>query len=83
MGQFSLPILAMYTVSARWVPRMLTKDQKKTRLNISNYLLSLCEDDPEEFMLWVVNHDELGSVTLILRLGFILAPVLKVVSFRT
>ena len=43
-------ILGMSKVSARWVPRMLTKDQKKNRLNISKYLLSLYEDDPEEFM---------------------------------
>ena len=29
---------------------MLTKDQKKNRLDISKTLLSLCEDDPEECM---------------------------------
>ena len=37
---------------------MLTKDQKKSRLDISKYLPSLCEDDPEEFMRRVVTHDE-------------------------
>ena len=33
-------ILGMSKVSARWVPRMLTGDQKRTRLDISRYLLS-------------------------------------------
>ena len=41
-------ILGISKVSARWVPRMLTKDQKKSRLDISKYLLFLYEDDPEE-----------------------------------
>ena len=48
----------MSQVSARWVPRMKTKDQKKSRLDISKYLLSLYEDDPEEFMRRVVTQDE-------------------------
>ena len=39
-------ILGMSKVSARWVPRMLTGDQKRTQLNISRYLLSRYEDDP-------------------------------------
>ena len=42
-------------------PRMLTKDQKKRRLEISEYLPSPYEDDPEEFMLcdetWVHHFD--------------------------
>ena len=33
-------ILGMSKVSARWVPRMLTSDQKRTWLDISRYLLS-------------------------------------------
>ena len=37
---------------------MLTKDQKKSRLDISKYLLSLYEDDPEEFMYRVVTQDK-------------------------
>ena len=37
---------------------MLIKDQKKSRLDISKYLLSLCEDDPEELMHRVVTQDE-------------------------
>ena len=51
-------ILGMSKVSARWVPRMLTKDQKRSRLDISRYLLSHYEDDPEEFMDQVVTQDE-------------------------
>ena len=38
-------ILGMSKVSARWVPRMLTEDQKRSRLDISRYLLSSYEDD--------------------------------------
>ena len=34
-------ILGMSKVSARWVPRIFTKDQKKSRLDI----LSLIEDE--------------------------------------
>ena len=48
----------MFKVSARWVPRMLTEDQKKSRHDISKYLLSLYEDDPEEFMHRFVTQDE-------------------------
>ena len=43
-------ILGMSKVSSSWVLRMLTKDQKKCRFDISKYLLSLYEEDPEEFM---------------------------------
>ena len=60
-------ILGMSKVSARWVPRMLTKDQKKTRLDISKHLLSLYEDNHEEFMRRVVTQTRHGSITLILR----------------
>ena len=48
----------MSKVSARWVLRMLTKDQKKSRLDISKYPLSLYEDDPQEFMHKIVTQDE-------------------------
>ena len=47
-------ILGMSKVSARWVPRMLTKDQKKSRLGISKYFLSLYEGHAEKFMRRVV-----------------------------
>ena len=56
-------ILGMAKVSARWVPRMLTKDQKKSRLDNSKYLLSLYEDDSEKFMRRILTVD--GSITLI------------------
>ena len=48
----------MSKVSARWVPRMLTDDQKRTQLNISRYLLSPYEDDPDAFIEPVVTQDE-------------------------
>ena len=34
-------ILGISKVSARWVPRMLTYDQKRSRLDISKYLLAM------------------------------------------
>ena len=53
-------ILGMSKVSARWVPLMLTNDQKRTWLNISRYtyLLSRYEDDPSNFMDRVVTQNE-------------------------
>ena len=50
-------ILGMSKVSARWVPRMLTDDQKRSRLDISRYLLSRYEDDPGDFIDRVVTQD--------------------------
>ena len=41
-------ILGMSKVSARWVPQMLTDDQKRTRLGISKHLLSCYEDDSSD-----------------------------------
>ena len=52
-------ILGMSKVSARWVPRVLTEDQKRSRLDICRYFLSCYEDDPEEFMVRVVTQDEI------------------------
>ena len=51
-------ILGMSRVLARLVPRMLTEDQKRSRFDISRYLLSRYEDDPEEFMDWAVTQVE-------------------------
>ena len=51
-------ILGMSKVSARWVLRMLTDDQKKTMHDISRYLLSRYEDDPGNFIEPVVTQDE-------------------------
>ena len=53
-----IDILGMSKVPAGCVRRMLTKDQKKSRLDISKYLLFLYEDDPEEFMRRVVTHND-------------------------
>jgi histone-lysine N-methyltransferase SETMAR len=46
----------MSKVSARWVPRELTDDQKRTRLDISRYLLSH-EDEPD-FTYRIKTQDE-------------------------
>ena len=51
-------ILGMSKVSARWVPLMLTDDQKRTQLDISRYFLSRYEDDPDDFIKRVVTQDE-------------------------
>ena len=51
-------ILGMLKVLARWVPQMLTDDQKRNWLNISRYLLSCYEDDPGDFTERVVTQDE-------------------------
>ena len=48
-------ILCMSKVSARWVPRMVTYDQKRTRYM---HLLSRYEDDPGDFIEQVVTQDE-------------------------
>ena len=37
---------------------MLLNDQKKSRLGISEYLLSLYQDDAEEFMRRVLTQNE-------------------------
>ena len=51
-------ILRMFKVLARWIPRMLTEDQKRSRVDISRFLLSGYGDDPEESMDRVVIKDE-------------------------
>ena len=51
-------VLGMFKVSARWVPRILTDDQKRSRLDISRYLLSHYEDDPGDFIDRVVTQNE-------------------------
>ena len=43
-------ILGMSKVLTRWVPRILTNDQKRTWLNISRYLLIRHEYDPGDFI---------------------------------
>ena len=51
-------ILGMSKVSTRWVPRMLNDDQKGIWLNISRYLLSCYEEDPNNFIQQAVTFDE-------------------------
>ena len=46
-------ILGMSKVLARWVPRMLTDDQKRTK-----YILSRYEDDPGDFIERAVTQDD-------------------------
>ena len=50
-------ILGMSRVSASWVPRMLTDDQKRNRHDNSMSLLSRYEDDPGDFIERVVTQD--------------------------
>jgi histone-lysine N-methyltransferase SETMAR len=47
----------MSKLSARWAPRQLTDDQKRTKLDISRYLLSRYEDEPD-FIYRIVTKDE-------------------------
>ena len=51
-------ILGMSKNSARWVPQMLTADQKRTRLHIFRYLLSCYEEDPGDLIKQVVTQAE-------------------------
>lgn len=50
--------LNMNKVSARWVPRMLTDEQKRRRHVISQELLEEFNADPEQFLGHIVTQDE-------------------------
>ena len=50
--------LHMKKVSPRWVPRMLTEDQKTTRVNMSKELLPLYQQDTEGFLARIITQDE-------------------------
>lgn len=50
--------LDLSKVSARWVPRLLTPDQKQTRLVMSLANLALFEADPITFLERFVTQDE-------------------------
>jgi histone-lysine N-methyltransferase SETMAR len=50
--------LGMAKVAARWVPRLLTTEMKKTRLECSRDLLELYNADPEKFLCRIVTGDE-------------------------
>lgn len=45
-------------VAARWVPRMLTDAQKKSRVDISKLNLAIIEEDPDSFCARFVTVDE-------------------------
>lgn len=50
--------LRMKKVSARWVPKMLTPEQKQYRLQISQQLLQRFRADPDDFLSRLVTQDE-------------------------
>ena len=48
----------MRKLSARWVPRLLTVDQKHNRRTLSSTNLNLFEEDPANFLKRFVTMDE-------------------------
>lgn len=50
--------LGMRKLSARWVPRLLTLDQKRVRMNISNALLAQFRRNKSEFWRRLITVDE-------------------------
>ena len=48
----------MRKLSARWVPRLLTADQKRVRMNISNALLVQFRRNKSEFWRRLITVDE-------------------------
>lgn len=50
--------LDLHKVSARWVPKQLTQDQRRMRVTISKELLARYQEDPEKFISQVVTVDE-------------------------
>lgn len=50
--------LGFHKVSARWVPRLLSAEQKRVRYTISRDCLELFETDPEDFLSRFVTMDE-------------------------
>jgi hypothetical protein len=57
-------VYGMSNVSARWFSRLLTCDQKRTRLDISRYLLSRYEDIPD-CIYRIKTQDKHGPITSI------------------
>jgi histone-lysine N-methyltransferase SETMAR len=51
-------VLGMKKISARWVPRMLTDENKRQRLDTSTELLALYKQDPSNFLARLVTQDE-------------------------
>lgn len=50
--------LGMRKLSARWVPRLLTLDQKRVRMNISNAMLAQFRRNKSEFWRRLITVDE-------------------------
>ena len=50
--------LKLKKLSARWVPRMLTKAQKKRRVEVSQQLLDRYNEDPDDFINRLLTQDE-------------------------
>ncbi|XP_030765734.1 protein GVQW3-like [Sitophilus oryzae] len=50
--------LGMRKLSARWVPRLLTLDQKRVRMNISNAMLAQFRRNKSEFWHRLITVDE-------------------------
>ena len=50
--------LNMSKLSARWIPRILTKENKRLRLETSDRILELYNADPENFLACCVTGDE-------------------------
>jgi histone-lysine N-methyltransferase SETMAR len=50
--------LHMKKLSARWVPRLLTIDQKRVRVTISKHCLELFKHNPSEFLRRFITVDE-------------------------
>ena len=50
--------LDMRKLSARWVPRLLTIDQKRIRAVMSRECLSLYQKNPAEFLRRMITVDE-------------------------
>src|ERR1043166_3927749 len=51
-------VLEVHKVSARWVPRQLTPDQKQTRVTSSEENLDVFQADPQDFLARYVTMDE-------------------------
>lgn len=50
--------LGMRKLSARWVPRLLTEEQKRNRMTTSEYCLDMFKRNPKEFLWRFVTVDE-------------------------
>lgn len=50
--------LDMKKMSARWVPRLLSLDQKRVRMNLSNALLAQFRQNKSEFWRRLITVDE-------------------------